>query len=161
MGLTIETIKNGDKFFVHNNKDVKWYTYFSPHPINKGYHILIDKNMEPIRFWEEELRNDLLNSYESYGSCARGLATRMSQYADEFWDRHAEALDIANKLNFSERNKLDGFMTAVFNTLENYNFKQAELLLRTCMYAPDQIVASAVRLGKNYEEFFVLLKATF
>lgn len=159
--LTIENIKSGDKYFIHDNSSVSWFTYVSKHPVNQNYHIVLDKNQQPLSIWQNKLEQDLKLSKPSYESAALHLALCMSQQADELYLRHCKSDADKDSLTFTKRAFLDGFMTAIFNVIAiKAGLVEAVAILNTISkeFSNEQIIASAKRLDNNNDIFFELLK---
>ncbi|MEQ1733646.1 MAG: hypothetical protein ABL940_08235 [Bacteroidia bacterium] len=57
MSKLITELKQGDKIYDVDYRQVRWYKYHCIHPIGSGnYHILIDECEQPIRVYKEILQ---------------------------------------------------------------------------------------------------------
>ena len=79
----ISDLKQGDKIYDLNFRDVRWYTYFCVHPHNENYHILIDAGQEPIRIYKDKLEIILSQGFETYDDAKLALANRMEEQAND------------------------------------------------------------------------------
>lgn len=89
----ISDLKQGDKIYDLNFRDVRWYTYFCVHPHNENYHILIDACQEPIRIYKDKLEIILSQEFETYDDARLALANRMEEQANDI------------KINLAMKNK--------------------------------------------------------
>lgn len=89
----ISDLKQGDKIYDLNFRDVRWYTYFCVHPHNENYHILIDACQEPIRIYKDKLEIILSQGFETYDDVRLALANRMEEQANDI------------KMNLAMKNK--------------------------------------------------------
>ena len=84
--MDIEKIKTGDEFFLLENYHIKRYRYYSLHPFNPNYHIIIDENAQPVRRYKDDLKVALFKSYTTYKDAALALADQFEQMAKECRD---------------------------------------------------------------------------
>lgn len=76
----LSELKQGDKIYDINFREVKWYTYLCVHPTSQGkYHILIDAGEEPIRIYGEKLQTILDQDFKTYQEAKLGLADRLEE----------------------------------------------------------------------------------
>jgi len=78
----ISELKQGDKIYDINFRQVKWYKYLCVHPTGQGkYHILIEANEEPIRISGEKLQTILNQDFKTYQDAKLELANRLEESA--------------------------------------------------------------------------------
>lgn len=85
-------LKQGDKIYDLDFRQVKWYTYFCVHPHNEKYHILIDPAMEPIRIYGPKLQYILDQNFNSYSDAILALANKMEEDAVKIKNEIKEGL---------------------------------------------------------------------
>ena len=88
----ITDLKQGDKIYDIDFRQVKWYTYFSVHPNNPNYHILINAGQEPIRIYGPKLQMILDQDFNSYDNALLTLADRMEEDAARIKNKIKEGL---------------------------------------------------------------------
>ena len=77
-------LKQGDKIYDIDFRQVKWYKYLCVHPTGQGkYHILIDACEEPIRIYGEKLQTILNQDFKSYREAKLALADRLEESAKQ------------------------------------------------------------------------------
>lgn len=80
--MKLENLKQGDKIYDIDHRQVKHYTYLCVHPTGTGkYHILIDSCEEPFRIYGEKLQNILDQGFNSYQQVKVALADRLEESA--------------------------------------------------------------------------------
>jgi hypothetical protein len=75
-------LKQGDKIYDIDFRQVKWYKFLCVHPTGQGkYYILIDASEEPIRIYGEKLQNILNQDFKTYQDAKLELANRLEESA--------------------------------------------------------------------------------
>ncbi len=75
-------LKQGDKIYDIDSRQVKCYTYLCVHPTGQGkYHILIDSCEDPIRIYGEKLQVILNQDFKTYQEAKLALADRLEESA--------------------------------------------------------------------------------
>lgn len=75
-------LKQGDKIYYVDDRQVKCNTYLCLHPTGQGkYHILIDSCEEPIRVYGEKLQIILNQDLKTYQEAKLELARRLEESA--------------------------------------------------------------------------------
>lgn len=78
----INELKQGDKIYDIDYRQVKRYAYLCVHPKGHGtYHILIDGNEDPIRIYGERLQDILNKGFKTYQEAKMGLASDLEDKA--------------------------------------------------------------------------------
>ena len=76
--MELENLKKGDKIYdVNSRYQIEWYKYLCVHPNNSNYHILIDKNEEPVRIYVDYLRVTLKNNLTTYDEAKLFLISKL------------------------------------------------------------------------------------
>jgi hypothetical protein len=84
---TLTELKEGDKIYDIDFRQIKWYTYLCIHPTGQGkYHILIDSFEEPIRIHGEKLQTILNQDFKTYQDAKLALANRLEESAKRLRD---------------------------------------------------------------------------
>ena len=80
----LSELKQGDKIYDIDFRQVKWYTYLCVHPTGQGkYHILIDASEEPVRIYGEKLQTILNQDFKTYQEAQLALADRLEDSAKQ------------------------------------------------------------------------------
>ena len=77
---TISELKQGDKIYDIDDRNILRYTYLCVHPTGRGkYHILIDNYEEPIRIYETRLQEILSKNINNYSEGRLVLIKRLEE----------------------------------------------------------------------------------
>ena len=77
---TISELKQGDKIYDIDDRNILRYTYLCVHPTGRGkYHILIDSHEEPIRIYETRLQEILSKNINNYSEGRLVLIKRLEE----------------------------------------------------------------------------------
>lgn len=75
-------LKQGDKIYDVDFRQVRWYKYLCVHPTGQGkYHILIDSCEDPIRIYDEKLQSILDKNLNTYQEAKIHLAEMLEESA--------------------------------------------------------------------------------
>lgn len=84
----LKDLKQGDKIYDIDFRQVKWYTYLCIHPTGQGnYYILIDASEEPIRIYGKKLQTILNQGFENYEEAKLELANRLEESAKKLREK--------------------------------------------------------------------------
>jgi hypothetical protein len=82
--MNISELMRGDKFYRVLGMSIESFTYLCVHPNNNAYHILIDKNQEPLRMYNVQLQQVLNQGLQTYEQAKIRLAEILEEQA-KFW----------------------------------------------------------------------------
>ena len=78
----LSELKQGDKIYDIDLRQVKQYKYLCIHPTGQGkYHILIDIYEDPIRIYEQKLQTILEKDLKDYQEAKLALASILEETA--------------------------------------------------------------------------------
>ncbi len=81
--MEIKDLKPGDKIYYISNFMIYNYTYFSVHPKNSNYHIVISTFEEPKRIYKKQLQELLNLNLTTYELAVEYLITQLQNYIDD------------------------------------------------------------------------------